>query len=237
MSRFKRRKRQQKKPRPLALVPDEAIVSICTPSDDHVHAMFCVSLLHMTMHTLVSDNTNVLGMTVQHVGGSILPQSRYTLVKKSLEQKATHLLFIDSDMSFPADTLIRLLRHDVDMVGVNAMSRRPPYQTTAWLAPERRAVTTKDSSGIEKAWRTGFAVVLIRARVFETLAPPYFDNEYIPERDQFRGEDYVFFDRAHAAGFELYIDHDLSREVNHIGSFAFNPVLADQKPPGGQEDE
>ena len=230
MSRWKRKKKRNKKAKEggggsFELVPDAPIVAVCIPSDTHVHAGFCMSLTQMIMHTFVNEEIALGGITIQHVGASILPHSRYMLVKQALRHNATHLLFLDSDMTFPADTLIRLLKHDLDMVGVNALSRRPPYNVTAWIAPERPAMTTQDASGLEKVWRTGLAVVLIKTRVFEALDPPYFNLEFIPEKDQFRGEDYVFFDSARKAGFELYVDHDLSKCVNHMGDFAYNPQL------------
>jgi hypothetical protein len=228
VSRFKRGKKRQKQHRSkLELVPDRAVVSVCVPSGDYVNAAFALSWVHMTLDTATRENSGIGGLTTQHVGSSILPHSRYTLVKRSFEAapNVTHLLFIDSDMTFPPDTAMRLVRHNVDMVGINAMSRRPPYETTAWVDMTTRAVTTMESTGLERVVRTGFAVVLIRAEVFKALAPPYFDYEFIPEKDQFRGEDFVFFDRARAAGFELYIDHDLSKQVNHLGSFAFNALL------------
>ena len=229
-SRWKRKKRRAAKTHEpkLKLVdtePDAPIVAICIPSDDHVHAGFCLSLAQMVLHTLAGSDVSLKGITIQHVGASILPHSRYTLVKESQRHNATHLLFLDSDMTFPADTLVRLLRHDRDMVGINAMSRRPPHDTTAWVGPDLRTVTTPDSTGLEKAWRTGFAVVMLKAAVFDGMAAPYFGLEYVPEKDQFRGEDYVFFDAARAAGFDLYIDHDLSKQVNHMGGFCYNPLL------------
>jgi hypothetical protein len=160
-------KRKAKKEEPLPISVEAApIVAVCIPSDDHVHAGFCISLVHMLMHTMLTDAIKLEGITIQHIGASILPYSRYTLVKQALHHNATHLLFIDSDMTFPPDTLVRLMRHDKEIVGINAMSRRPPYNLTAWARPGERIVTLTDSMGLEKIWRTGFAVVLIKAEVF-----------------------------------------------------------------------
>lgn len=229
MSRWRQKRRSRvRKPKgngSMKLVAEEPVVAVCIPSDDHVHAAFTMSLVHMLLHTIFSGDIVLGGLTIQHVGASILPHSRYNLVKKSLEKGATHLLYIDSDMMFPADTLTRLLSHDKDIVGVNAMSRRPPYNTTAWAAPGKPVVTTAESTGLERAWRTGFALVLLKASVFERLQPPYFGITYVPETDEFRGEDYYFFDAARDAGLELWIDQDLSKQVEHVGSFAFNPLL------------
>jgi hypothetical protein len=244
MSKRRRWSRKPKRDTTINLVEEAPVVAICIPSDDMVHAAFSLSLVHLIMHTLLAEKANLAGLTIQHIGSSLLPESRYSLVKKSLELGATHLLFLDSDMTFPQDTIIRMLEADKDVVGINAMARRPPYNLTAWYGPGRPVQTTQESEGLEKVWRTGFGVVMIKARVFEKLNAPYFDLEYVPEKDRFRGEDYFFFDAAREAGFELYIDQDLSKQVNHFGSFAFNPLLklaeqqaAPEGPPNHEIDE
>jgi hypothetical protein len=53
---------------------------------------------------------------------------------------------------------------------------------------------------------------------------PWFDLTYLPEKGIFRGEDYAFCEKAKAAGYSLHIDHDISKEVMHVGSFEFNPL-------------
>jgi hypothetical protein len=45
--------------------------------------------------------------------------------------------------------------------------------------------------------------------------------------DCFRGEDYAFFEKARRAGFDFWLDHDLSKEVRHMGSFGFSPLLTE----------
>ena len=213
---------------PIADVEGAPIISICIPSDDHVHAAFYMSTMHMLMHTMVQQDLILKGLTLQHVGSSLIPHSRYSLVKNSQRHEATHLLFIDSDMAFPVDTLVRLLRHDKDMVGINAMSRRPPYNLTAWKAPGVRMETTVESTGLERAWRSGLAVVLIKAHVFDKIELPYFAVPFLRDMDEYGGEDYYFFDKAHEAGFELWIDHDLSKEVDHMGMFPYNPMMKEK---------
>ena len=75
------------------------------------------------------------------------------------------------------------------------------------------------------ALRSDLSVTWVGPWLFKSLDPPYFNLEYLPEKDEFRGEDYYFFDHARAAGWDLYIDHDLSKEVYHMGSFAYNPQI------------
>ena len=77
-------------------------------------------------------------------------------------------------------------------------------------------------------WLGLVPLVLILVSLIAAPALTYAQEEeqpYLPESDEYRGEDYDFFNKAMAAGFELYVDQDLSKEVNHIGSFAFNPLM------------
>ena len=40
---------------------------------------------------------------------------------------ADEILWVDTDMQFPEDALLRLLAHDKDIVGCNYRTRTPPY--------------------------------------------------------------------------------------------------------------
>ena len=197
-------------------------VSICIPSGDLVHARFCLSLSQMMMYTAASGESGINSLGVEHVNSSIIPSARYLLVKQALKGGATHLLFLDSDMAFPRDTLLRLMCHDKDVVAVNYLGRRPPYDVVAWIDPTHRVMTTKESTGIVQAWRTGFGIVLIKASVFSNLLPPYFGLPFVPERDDFLGEDNYFFDALQKARIDLFVDQDLSLDVDHIGSCPLN---------------
>jgi hypothetical protein len=75
----------------------------------------------------------------------------------------------------------------------------------------------------------GFGMVWVATDVFRAMPKPWFSHEWLPDQEVFRGEDYYFFERAREAGFECYVDHDLSKEVGHIGSFTFNPVMLEAK--------
>jgi len=52
------------------------------------------------------------------VNESLIPRGRNNLVAKMLFNKAaTHLMFIDSDLAFDAESILRLVCHNVDLVG------------------------------------------------------------------------------------------------------------------------
>lgn len=198
-------------------------VLVASPMGDLCHSFFMNSMVALACYTL-TQSSRVIDLQFVQVGTSILPFSRHLLVARALETKVDWLFTVDSDMRFPPDALIRLLRHDRDIVGINAMSRRPPYRCTAQKENGDELITNEYSSGIEKVGRMGLGLLLIRTEVFRKLEPPWFEFRYLPEKGVFRGEDYCFFDKAVQAGYEFYVDHDLSRQVTHLGQFEYSPL-------------
>ena len=91
------------------------MIVIATPTRDQVYAGFSYDLVN-----LIKQSPDAVYTVSQ---GTILPNLRELLVKTSKDAGATHILFIDSDMRFPAYTLQLLLAHDLDIVGANCIQR------------------------------------------------------------------------------------------------------------------
>ena len=80
----------------------------------------------------------------------------------------------------------------------------------------------KDVTGIEQVETVGFGVVLIKAEVFKQLAWPWFIQPWHDEAQHHVGEDIAFCMRCKEANVPIYVDHDLSWAVRHIGSHEFS---------------
>ncbi len=218
-------KREKKRLQKLHLELDKKRVAVVSPVGDLCHTGYAMSLAMMLKETLAEAPENLEALQLASYGSTILPFSRQVLAASSLEWGATHLLWIDSDMEFPRDMLLRCLRYTHPIVGINAMSRRMPWRNTAQHEDQKEVQTTLDSSGLEKVARMGFGVVWTAAEVFRVIELPWFDFEWVPESTVFRGEDYCFSEKAKAAGFDLYVDHDLSKQVRHLGTFGYTPLF------------
>ena len=205
-------------------------VAILIPALDHVHTEFAVSLAQMILHTAGNGAELLSHLSIQTYGCSIIPHARHVLAQHAVESGVTHTLWIDSDMQFPQDMLLRFARHDEKLIGINAMMRRPPYLNCAQAQPGMPLLITEESRGLEKVHRTGFGVMWVATEVFRSISMPWFDLVYQPQLHQFRGEDYVFCEKARAAGYEVYVDLDISREVKHLGSYGFNPWMKLETP-------
>lgn len=164
-----------------------------------------------------------LGLVVQT--GSILPQLRHRIVRRAMDLDATHILFIDSDQSFPPHTLRQLLSHRLPVVGCNIATKVIPPTTTARYKSDvsRAGVPVPPSSegGVEKVWRLGMGLMLVEMDVFRRVEPPWFQVIYRPEVDDYEGEDWFFCSRLEEHGIGIYVDNDLSLEVGHWGELKY----------------
>lgn len=205
---------------------DELRIVVAIPSGDTWKSLFGMSLgmLMMSFANYIPPyKTN--HVTLRNRRGSILPQSRQALAESAVEGEASHILFIDDDMVFPPDTAKRLLSHRKWVVGCNCPTKMIPATTTARQKSEKssgnQVFSTPDKHGLEKVWRVGTGVLLIDTRVFEKLEKPWFPMRWVPELQNWQGEDWGFCEKLEEAGFPIFVDHDLSREIGHTGEFTY----------------
>lgn len=166
-------------------------------------------------------------VTLNSLRGSMLGHMRRDAVILALREKYTHILWVDSDHTFPPQMLHRLVDARRDVVAVNHVTKQIPATPTArgWPTEELPGgpivYTYKDSPEYEKVWRVGCGTVLVRTKVYEKTGPNIFDMVYDPRVDQMRGEDWSMMEAIEKAGFDIWIDHRLSPMCYHIGYFAF----------------
>lgn len=208
-------------------------VGIAIACQDMVHASFARCLASLVGTTMASVPGIQLG--IQMVKGTLLPDSRNDLVRKALEREWTHILWLDSDMVFPKDALLRLLAHDAAIVGCNYPTRRTPIKPTAELAEGGLLVQAPDASGLVPVRRMGFGVVLTRTDVFTPALEPWFSLAYMKQIGEHVGEDVWFCRRAALAGFQPQVDLGLSNEVTHLGEFEYDSDVLRAATAGAME--
>jgi hypothetical protein len=172
-------------------------------------------------HTL--NTTDAISLKL--LQGTLIQNQRADLCLDALREGCTHILFIDSDMTFPQDMIQRLLKHDVDLVAANCARRRMPTGPTAQNYDEngkRKPVySMPESTGLEEVGSVGTGIMLIKRNVFEGMSEPWFDMPWQYDTRGYMGEDVFFCKKAQELGFKVYIDHDVSKEIGHIGTFEF----------------
>ena len=197
-------------------------IAVCTPARDMVHTMFTYDLVNMVcFHTL---NTND-AISLKISEGTLIANQRAELSLDAMREGCSHILFIDSDMRFPQDMISRLLAHDLDIVATNCARRRMPTGPTAQIYKEngdRELVwSMPDSTGLQEVGSVGMGVMMIKAGVFKALSEPWYETPWRHDKRGYIGEDVFFCRKAREAGFKIWIDHDVSKEIGHIGMFEF----------------
>lgn len=197
------------------------VLALCLPQRQVVPCYHMASMLAMGIR-LGQNPAGFNNVAIVAKGSSMLPHLRQQIADEALEEHgATHLLWVDDDHSLPSHTVERLLSHDKAVVGINASTRSHPIKPTARVALDELMYTTNESTGLEKAYAIGFGVILIRAEVFRALEKPYFKISG-DAKGNWIGEDAWFCAQVRAAGFDLWVDHDLTKETLHYGVVGFH---------------
>lgn len=197
-------------------------LSICIPARDEVHAGFAKDLAVFSAQWYAAAPEGSQ-FNINMVSGTLIADQRMKLVTMSLQQRADYLLFLDSDMRFPANVVHQLLKHDLPIVAANYATRRLPVKTVAFKNFQKLEYvqTFETSTGLEEVDAVGMGCMLVKAEVFRAMPMPWFQIGYSPDWKAFIGEDMYFCREAQKAGFKVYIDHDVSKHVRHIGVLEF----------------
>jgi hypothetical protein len=191
-------------------------ILVALPCSEMVHADFAYDLAGMVGYTQFTKPEWTL--LLYHVKGTYLPRARAALANVALEQGCSHILWLDSDMRFPKDTLVRLMAHGQSIVAANYSTRQPPFLPTA-LDMQYQPVFSGE--GLTDVRACGMGVMLTACEVFEKMGKPYFALGYNRKDDDYAGEDTYFCEQARKAGYRVLVDWSLSDDVAHCGGFTF----------------
>jgi hypothetical protein len=192
-------------------------IAICIPSHNYVHLGFAKSLANLTSHLAKSG----VDFEIFSALGTVIPDLRQILANRALQSGSDYLLWLDSDMHFPKDTVDQLLAHNKDIVAATYSTRVKPLRSVAFINQHDLDARLDAKTGLHKVWAVGMGCMLVSRKVFETLPKPWFTHIYNEAEDNFVGEDIYFCRQANEYGFKTFIDVDLSKQVAHYGIKAF----------------
>ena len=150
-----------------------------------------------------------------------------------------YLFFLDSDIGFDPEDVLKLLSHRVDIVsGAYPMKTIPLRYCISVVQPEQRR------GDLLKIEGNGMGFVLIHRNVFLNMARNYPHLHYVPDTkdsnyppsqaemnnsyhyfneekvgNAFKSEDQSFFHRARMLGYDVWLD--TSVKLKHLGSHIF----------------
>lgn len=192
-------------------------VFIAVPSMDTLPALFCQSLALLKR----AGDTQV-GFEV----GSLVYNARNNLARQAIKAEADYVLWLDSDMVFSPDLLLRMMKvvedNGLDFLTALCFRRKPPYTPCLFDKLEVRqdgkganyTALMSVPDGLFEVGGCGFAGVLMNTEILLSVAAKFEGRMFDPMPGF--GEDVAFCWRARQCGYKLYCDSSI--EMGHVGS-------------------
>jgi hypothetical protein len=196
-------------------------LAILVPCRDTVHSLFTMSLTELVKTCVLAG----IDTHVTYDSSTILLNQRESLAKKAVDIKSDYMLWLDSDMMFPSTTALRLMGHNRDIVAANYMKRSVPLTTVAYptLHDWDNWLPLESQEELEVVEGIGMGCMLMKTSVLSTIEQPWFAFEY--NDGSWHGEDFYLQKKLREAGHQILVDMNLSRQVRHIGQWAFGPAI------------
>ena len=186
---------------------------IAVPCMDQVPAPFCQSLAMLQK----------IGECTLHMkSGALIYTSRNDLATMAIHSNADYVFWLDSDMVFKPDTLIRMMdtlkKNDLDILTGLYFRRVPPYSPVLFDRLDINGNVCywsefKDiPEGLFEVGGCGFGCVLMKTDVFFDVQGK-FGQMFAPIANN--GEDIAFCWRARECGFKIYCDPSII--CGHVG--------------------
>lgn len=234
----------------------ERSVMICTPIARNPVWQYTASLAS-TLLFLQQHNIRVTFHFV--VGNSVVHRARNELAAHFLASDYTDLLFIDDDMQFAPESILRLLASDKALIGGAGRMRcdSPNSDPSVWCWRPIHGddgSLTQDEMGAVEVRGFGAAFMLINRRVLAdmALAHPewkrpglaawsqdlrdhYFEFFTQNECDEFGelSEDYGFCHRWRQMGGRVWVDPTI--RLGHVGAHTFTGTVEEILTPKEQQ--
>jgi len=203
-------------------------------TDQYFLSMFRVS------QTFMQHGINFRITTLRNE--SLISRARNILTAMFLESDCTHLLFIDSDIEFQPEDVIRALAYDKPVMAAAYPKKTLPIQYAInfkFVNPEKKQVRVENGAVEVLDASTGF--FLVKRETIEKMLLAYpelhykndsnidpklnkhcyalFDTMIDPEDNRYLSEDYTFCRRWQKLGGEIWLDPNT--KLNHVGSYTF----------------
>lgn len=200
---------------------------IAVPCMDMVNAPFAQSLATLNKEGEVA---------VSFLVGSLIYESRNKLAKQAISMGADYVLWLDSDMIFDADVLLKMLEHmkSYDIVSGVYYRRQPPFTPVLFKSVDETEDNTiwehyndYPEEGMFEIAGCGFGCVMVKTDVLVDMAFQC-GNWFLPIKSC--GEDLAFCLRAKSLGYKIMCDPSI--QCGHVSHLIVNKEV--YKTMGGE---
>ena len=197
---------------------------VAVPTTDFVHVEFMKCLVELS-NKLVKDGVD---LEVKIMGGTLVYIARARLAHYAINEGFTHVLWLDSDMTFSPNVLDDLLFCGKDMVCGAFVMRRPQWGPCVYTSIKEDGNLEKVREFGTEPFRVagcGFAVVLTKVDLLKAVYEKY--GTWFRPTEKF-SEDLAFCERVNGIGSEIWCDPTV-----RPGHIAHIPVYAGEDMFGG----
>lgn len=147
----------------------------------------------------------------------LLSENRQRALQEAIKQKASHLLFLDDDMTFPPKAFEFMLSRNLDVVVANYAKKDSRLIPVA-KDMNGKALFSMGKTGVEEISGCGLGFALLKTASFSNIDPPHFEILWNEKFKVYQSEDVYFFQKLRDHGVKIYVDHDASMLITHAGS-------------------
>jgi len=206
--------------------PKKIRILIGIPSAGHIE-LGCIESVH---NMTVPDGVET---ELKFFYGYRLDKVRSDIVDYANQENFNGILFVDSDMILPKDTLEKLMAYNKDIITGVYIKKDDNNEVTIYKRKEEtvgqpvnnysfRTITKEEMtnipSNIIEINACGFGCILVKMSVFKKLTKPYFDFNFTPGYDRI-SEDFYFCSKAEESKIKIYAA--LNIQAGHIGRKEF----------------
>lgn len=149
--------------------------------------------------------------------------------EQAIKEKFDYVFFIDSDMVYPEDSVLRLLKHNKELCSGFYTMRREPlkpvhFKEISFDGMNKDGNHLIPDGTLQTQAAGGFGGVLVKTEVLKKMGFPWFKFLYNEKTHDHLGEDIFFFQRAKDFGYTSYVDTSL-----HYGHIINGLIYYDKK--------
>lgn len=200
-------------------------LGICLPlNNDMVHSQFLDSFIRMEKPDYTYHRPQFPANATANIAAI-----RNGIVRSALEADRTHILTMDTDQTYPVDTITKLLKHaeaGCKIVTAKVHRRYPPFDPLLLRGEVDHYEMVPDEEwmkgGLIKIDATGSACMLVDTNVFLDMDYPWYEDGVSPEGKAL-GEDINFCYKARKMGFDIWADTSIL--VGHLALVEIGTVF------------
>jgi hypothetical protein len=198
-----------------------------------------------TSQTFMQQGINFRVTTLRNE--SLISRARNILTAMFLESDCTHLMFIDADIEFQPEDVIRALAYEKDIIaGAYPKKALPVQYAINFKFIDKQTKKINVENGIVEVLDASTGFFLVSRECVEKMVQEHpelhyrndsnigeqyekhcyalFDTMLDPDDNRYLSEDYTFCRRWQKLGGKIWIDPQT--KLNHVGSYTFEGDVA-----------